>query len=57
MSRGVLAIFGEITWNSLDTIKSFSNFYQVPYITWSFLNKIENAALKESNDLRKFKMR
>lgn len=50
MSRGVLAIFGDLRRDSLETIKSYTNFYEIPYITWSFLNQITTATPTYTND-------
>ena len=35
MSRGVLAIFGSTSFSSMDMVKSMTNKYSIPYITWS----------------------
>jgi hypothetical protein len=39
MSRGVLAIFGPTRWTSINTLASFTDFYNVPYISWSYLER------------------
>lgn len=35
MERGVLAIFGGINQDSAKSIKSFVNYYNIPFITWN----------------------
>ena len=35
MSRGVLAVFGQATKQSIHTLKSFTNTYHLPFIIWS----------------------
>ena len=35
MSRGVLAVFGETSKQSYQTLKTFTNSYNLPFITWS----------------------
>jgi len=35
MERGVLAIFGGVSQASAKTIKSFVNYYNIPFITWN----------------------
>jgi hypothetical protein len=35
MSRGVLAVFGSIGSSNFDMLRSTSNAYHMPYITWS----------------------
>jgi hypothetical protein len=39
MSRGVLAIFGPTKWSTLNMLTSFTDFYNIPYISWSFLGE------------------
>lgn len=52
MSRGVLAIFGDLKRDSLETIRSYTNFYDIPYITWSFLNHIDDSSGVDVDFLR-----
>ena len=35
MSRGALAYFTSATMSTIDTIKSISNVYNLPFITWT----------------------
>ena len=42
MSRGALAIFGPKKWSTINFLTSFTNFYNIPYITWSFLDNISS---------------
>jgi hypothetical protein len=39
MTRGPFAIFGTSEWSTLNTLKSFTNFYNVPYVSWSYLDR------------------
>jgi Receptor family ligand binding region len=41
MSRGVLGVFGQVSRESFDSMKSFSNTHHLPFITWS--NLIESS--------------
>jgi hypothetical protein len=43
MSRGVLAIFGPTQLSSLEMLTSITNFYQVPYISWSYLDRFKTS--------------
>lgn len=66
MERGVLALFGETSMLTSDSIKTFVNSYNIPFFTWSYpnlkysdffdLNKIENdqsvIGLDSSTDLQ-----
>jgi hypothetical protein len=36
MSRGVLALFGGLNLSSYNSIKSFVDFYNIPFFTWSY---------------------
>ena len=38
MERGVLALFGETSMLSLDSLKSFVNTYNIPFFTWTYPN-------------------
>lgn len=38
MERGVLALFGETSMFTTDSIKSFVNHYNIPFYTWSYPN-------------------
>ena len=38
MERGVLALFGETSMFTTDSIKSFVNYYNIPFYTWSYPN-------------------
>lgn len=35
MSRGVLAIFGIFSQSSVQTVIDLTNYYHIPFITWS----------------------
>jgi hypothetical protein len=50
MSRGVLAIFGPTKWSTLNLLTSFTNYYNIPYISWSFLGEKSNEEIEELND-------
>jgi hypothetical protein len=47
MSRGVLAIFGPTKWSTLNLLTSFTNYYNIPYISWSFLGEKSNEEIEE----------
>ena len=60
MSRGVLAIFGSTNISSFDTVRSLTNKYNIPFLSWSFfsndpssLNKKPNEAVIRSKKLTK----
>ncbi len=46
MSRGVLAIFGSTNLASFETVKSLTNKYNIPFISWSFFFQDDNYVLK-----------
>lgn len=50
MSRGVLAIFGILSQSSVQTAIDLTNYYKIPFITWSHTIKIS-----DFNDKLKFK--
>jgi hypothetical protein len=35
MKRGAVAIFGPTSWSSVNLLNSFTNYYDIPYLTWS----------------------
>jgi hypothetical protein len=47
MSRGVLAIFGPTKWSTLNILTSFTNYYNIPYISWSFLSERSNEEIED----------
>jgi hypothetical protein len=53
MSRGVLAIFGPTKQTSINTLNSVTDFYSIPYITWSYLNRGQSTLAKEN--VRRFR--
>ena len=53
MSRGVLAIFGPTKHTSINTLTSLTDFYNIPYISWSFLGRGKPSMTKEK--VRKFR--
>ncbi len=56
MSRGVLAIFGSTNLASFEIVKSLTNKYNIPFISWSFFfqdNQNILRALQSRNDLTK----
>lgn len=44
MSRGVLAILGNPVWSSSDMINSITNYYDIPFMTWSHLTTRRRSA-------------
>lgn len=54
MSRGVLAIFGDINQSTVQTLTDLSDYYHIPYITWSRTMFIPNSnkELKKKRFLR-----
>ncbi len=40
MSRGVLAIFGSTSYSSMETVKSITNKYNIPFFSWSHLYRL-----------------
>ena len=53
MSRGVLAIFGPTKQSSINTLNSVTDFYGIPYISWSFLERSKTIIAKET--IRRFR--
>ena len=41
MEKGVLAIFSEISFNNYDSVNTFVNYYNIPFLTWSYPNRNE----------------
>ncbi len=54
MSRGVLAIFGPTKQTSINTLNSVTDFYNIPYISWSFLDRAKSPLVKEQH-VRRFR--
>ncbi len=48
MKRGVLGIFGETNMFTLDSVKSFVTYYNVPFYTWSYPNSDSLSINQES---------
>jgi hypothetical protein len=57
LSRGVLAIFGPTHLFSLEMLTSVTNFYQVPYISWSYLDRFRAPRLKRQEAYKILKKR
>lgn len=51
MSRGVLAIFGPVIPESYNTLKTFSNSFHIPYITWDSPIYEDEEPLQTENDV------
>lgn len=47
MKRGVLGIFGETNMFTLDSVKSFVTYYNVPFYTWSYPNSDSSSINQE----------
>jgi hypothetical protein len=41
ISRGVVAIFGPTNLATLDMLNSLTNFYNIPFISWSYLDRVK----------------
>jgi hypothetical protein len=62
MTRGPFVIFGTSEWSTLNTLKSFTNFYNMPYVTWSYLdrkpfhtiNQIKHLNMKKNDNQKSF---
>ena len=51
LAKGVLAIFGPTHLSSLDVLNSITNFYHVPYISWTFLDRyIEPSGMRRQRE-------
>ena len=55
MSRGALAYFSTTTLATLNTIRSFSNTYNLPLITWSNFPKSYYSDKEITNQTSRFK--
>ena len=53
MSRGVLAIFGPTKQTSIGTLNSVTDFYSIPYISWSYLERTKAPLVREN--VRRFR--
>ena len=47
MKRGVLGIFGETNMFTLDSVKSFVTYYNVPFYTWSYPNSDSSSSINQ----------
>jgi hypothetical protein len=57
MERGVLAIFGGIPEESVESIKSFVNFHHVPFIAWNnppYESEGADVSDEEDTEIREF---
>jgi len=62
MTRGPFVIFGTSEWSTLNTLRSFTSFYNIPYVTWSYLdrkpfytiNQMKNLNMKKIDDQKSF---
>ena len=51
MERGVVALFGETTMLTSDSLKQFVNAYNIPFFTWSYPNLKTNDFVDFNNRL------
>lgn len=50
MERGVLAIFAEASVQSSESLRSFVNYYNIPFFTWSYPDTKENDFFDKKSD-------